>query len=369
VSDAQALTVPPAGWYPDRNEANVVRWWDGQQWTDQTRSTAPAAAAFEQPISATAFGIAAPQAAAGWYPDDHGGRATAAPMASAVNSLATRGMIYSLIGLVLNPFAMMSIGGFVLGIRSLRRAKQFPPAAARRGQAITAIVLGAFGTVATVLLIIGAIATAMTLAQRTSQHVFDQHGAERQILSQLRSAEPAIPAVSVSCPPDAAMRPGDTFDCRAQLNDGSSLPVHVAIVVDNGVYSYTWTANASEASGTPGSTADQENWQADHAATGTPFTLSDVERITSGDLSGHYAEAVASLTCDPGAAVGAGDFFQCVAKLADGRSLGLQIAMSQGSDGGFNMMILTPPAGGAPVPQPSAPPSGSTGSSSDLSNS
>lgn len=59
VSDAQALTVPPAGWYPDRNEANLVRWWDGSQWTDQTQSTAPAAVAFEQPVSVAAFGFGA----------------------------------------------------------------------------------------------------------------------------------------------------------------------------------------------------------------------------------------------------------------------------------------------------------------------
>ena len=59
VSDAQALTVPPAGWYPDRAEANLVRWWDGSQWTDQTQSTAPAAVAFEQPVSVAAFGFGA----------------------------------------------------------------------------------------------------------------------------------------------------------------------------------------------------------------------------------------------------------------------------------------------------------------------
>lgn len=56
-----ALTVPPAGWYPDRNETNVLRWWDGQQWTDQTKSAAPAAAAFEHPASAAAFGFEPPE--------------------------------------------------------------------------------------------------------------------------------------------------------------------------------------------------------------------------------------------------------------------------------------------------------------------
>src|SRR3954447_9693765 len=52
-----ALSVPPAGWYPDRGEANLLRWWDGQQWTDQTQSTAPAVSAFEEPVSVAAFGL------------------------------------------------------------------------------------------------------------------------------------------------------------------------------------------------------------------------------------------------------------------------------------------------------------------------
>ena len=75
MSDGGALTVPVAGWYPDRDQANTARWWDGQQWTEHTQAIAPAAAAFEQPVSAAAFGFGpvepAPAAvAAGWYVDD-----------------------------------------------------------------------------------------------------------------------------------------------------------------------------------------------------------------------------------------------------------------------------------------------------------
>lgn len=57
MSDVTALTVPPPGWYPDRNEANTSRWWDGQQWTEHTQKAAPAGAAFEQPVSAAVFGF------------------------------------------------------------------------------------------------------------------------------------------------------------------------------------------------------------------------------------------------------------------------------------------------------------------------
>ena len=73
MSDAQALTVPPAGWYPDRNEANLVRWWDGAQWTDETQLTAPAAVAFEQPVSVAAFGLGASE----HVPFGHSGPAAA----------------------------------------------------------------------------------------------------------------------------------------------------------------------------------------------------------------------------------------------------------------------------------------------------
>ncbi|MES1212241.1 MAG: DUF2510 domain-containing protein [Leifsonia sp.] len=63
MSETTALSVPAAGWYPDRNEANTLRWWDGQQWTDQTQTAAPAAVAFEQPVSAAAFDLPSSDAA------------------------------------------------------------------------------------------------------------------------------------------------------------------------------------------------------------------------------------------------------------------------------------------------------------------
>jgi len=303
VSEVTALTVPAAGWYPDRNEANVLRWWDGQQWTDQTQSTAPATAAFDEPVSASVFGFVPPEQnpiaqgamaqgtiarshdiPPGWYPDhadpsihrwwdgtawtthtaptvaqyaQTAGAGSASYLlatATGVNSMATRGMVYSLIGLVINPFAMMSIGGLVLGIRALRRAPQFAPDAARRGQAIAAIAIGSFGIVAAIFAVTVAITTALAGVQRNSIHAFDQQGAEQDLMTQLAAAaSPNDVATSVSCPPDAAMKPGDRFDCTATLVDGRIMPVHITIEVTNGVYTYSWTANPTEA--TDGSAA------------------------------------------------------------------------------------------------------------------
>lgn len=407
MSEVTALTVPPAGWYPDRNEANVLRWWDGQQWTDQTQSSAPAAEAFEQPVSVSAFGFVPPEQnplaqatvaqatvapthdiPPGWYPDNadpsmqrwwdgtawtthtaasvathaqSAGVASApylAAAAPAVNSMATRGMVYSLIGLVLNPFAMMSIGGLVLGIRALRRAPQFAVTAARRGQAIAAIVVGSFGTVATILLLIAAITTAVAGAQRNSIHAFDREGAERHLMSELS-------ATNVSCPPDPAMKPGDRFDCTATLDDGRTIPVHITIEVDGGVYTYSWRANPGQAN--PGSSTDSSLFQADHAAASVPYSLEVIKQNTADDFLGHYGVNVTRIDCDPGAAVARGDFFQCTVAMADGRTAGVQIAMSSGTDGGYTMLVLDPPAGGSPT-QPAAPTDGAA-SDPDVSNS
>ncbi|MEO6533592.1 MAG: DUF2510 domain-containing protein [Pseudolysinimonas sp.] len=378
MSDAAALTVPPAGWYPDRNEANVVRWWDGQQWTDNTQSTAPAAAAFEQPVSAADFGWTAPaqnpvaqvasaavaqvgaapsqQIPPGWYPDNanaslqrwwdgtqwttHTAPAGAIPQPSsgrdlgaystavpAVNSLATRGMIYSLIALVINPFFFMGIGGFVNGIRSLRRVPQFAPENARRGQAIAAIVLGAVATVVSIIWVVAAIA--IPLAQADRPHVFDQALAEGDLVRDLAiPGDPENSATAVKCPPDPAMKVGQTFDCVATLGSGQTLPVHITIGENGNVSTYGWRIDRNETSG----------------ATAAGSSLDDITQDAAASLSKDDNMQVSAIHCPADASVAAGSVFQCTVLLTDGRSAVIQIQMIDEA-GAYSLTIVTPPAG------------------------
>lgn len=330
VSDVTALTAPPPGWYPDRNEANLVRWWDGQQWTDHTKSTAPAAAAFEQPTAAAAFGTGL----------QYGQRD--ASLAPTVNSLATRGMVYSLVALVINPLLILGIGGLVNGIKSLRRVSQFAPENARKGQAIAAIVVGAFATLMSIGLLI--VAVLIPVLHGLGPHVFDREGAQSHLAAELSAGHPAGSVASVSCPPDTAMHDGDTFDCMAALGDGGALPIHVTIHVDNGVYTYAWKVDWTEATGP--SQSDSPLFQTDHAATGVPYTLDVITQNTATDLSSHYGLAVTKIDCDSDASVARGAFFECVVTFADASTARIQIKMSNGLDGGYNLMVLNPPAGG-----------------------
>jgi hypothetical protein len=144
-------TFLPANWYPDYADSRMVRWWDGLQWTDYT---APAGA----PAGAQAAVQTAPTLLATPSSYAVGRPSTANPYSNpainaVVNSIATRALIYSLIGLFINPFAILSIGGLVLGIRALRRAPQFAEESSRRTSASVAIVLGSVGTIFTVCVI------------------------------------------------------------------------------------------------------------------------------------------------------------------------------------------------------------------------
>ncbi len=133
-------TAPPPNWYPDNADSALQRWWDGERWTTHTA-----------PRAAFAPGASLAPSGAGQY-------AYSNPVITAgKNSIATRAFVYSLIGLVINPLGMMSIGAIVLGIRGLRRAPQYAAEYDRHGLAIAAIVIGVIGGILTIFWIVSAI--------------------------------------------------------------------------------------------------------------------------------------------------------------------------------------------------------------------
>ena len=369
VSDSTSLSVPAAGWYPDRSDPRVSRWWDGQQWTDHMREAASVvAASVVQPVSASAFALpvteppgpsTAPVAApatvaptvahaaipAGWYADNTdarlqrwwngaqwtthtasrtGAQASAAAVASpasgayqpdpsyalargsmdgaavAVNSLATRGMIYSLIALVLNPLFIMSIGGFVNGIRSLRRAPNFLPANARRGQAIAAIVVGVVAT----LLSIVALVSAYQVYAAAHAGTYTRSLVQEHIRLDL-STRLAADVASVSCPAHPPIQSGTTFLCTATIAaDGSTLPVTGKFVSDTGAY--TWTAPPL-LDGTVATIG------------GAPETIAGMKQTISQGLDDHGA-TVTEVDCPAGAATEARATFVCTVTMSDERT-------------------------------------------------
>ena len=257
------LTVPAAGWYPDRNAPGSLRWWDGAQWTDHVKEVAPSAAAtVVEPVSVEAFRLqpVAPSIPAGWYVDRSDASirrwwdgsqwtahtTTAAGLATggvtgapAVNSLATRGLAYSLIALVINPFLMMSIGGLVNGIRALRRVPQFPVEAARRGSAIAAIVIGSAGTALGILLVVAAITTAVSQANRIH---WDQSLVQSQLRGQI-SEQTGEEVARVDCPAQPTVM---TFSCEATLVTGEVWPIRISMLSDRA--HYNWSVDTDDTS-------------------------------------------------------------------------------------------------------------------------
>jgi hypothetical protein len=151
----QSVDVEP-GWYDDRYTPGVVRWFDGQAWTEHTRSVAPpepvapqhpAPQYVAQPFGAHPYhagGIAPqPSAPMGAGPSDPmhwilpTGRSWQSVVAGYVGLLA----------LVVFPLAPVAIG---LGIWALRKART---GGHGRGRAVFAIVAGLVGVVVGVLVL------------------------------------------------------------------------------------------------------------------------------------------------------------------------------------------------------------------------
>ena len=64
-----AAQLPPAGWYPDPDDAALQRYWDGGQWTGDRTPATPAPAASTGGLAETAERTGDMPPPAAWYAD------------------------------------------------------------------------------------------------------------------------------------------------------------------------------------------------------------------------------------------------------------------------------------------------------------
>ena len=382
MSDGGALTVPVAGWYPDRNESNTVRWWDGQQWTDHTQSTAPAAAAFEQPVSAAAFGFeSVPTAAAstgvapGWYPDNHepalqrwwDGREWTAHTTPTIvvpqrvpsnylggkNTMATMALMLSIVsfaGLIFAPLLLIAAGGIVMGIVALRRVRRYEPGAGRRGQAIAGIVVGAVSVVSTILLVVAAVG----VYQQVHSSVAPQSGTGdsgtqsgtdadgsgvffpstvtelKQAIATSVSRQDSVTVKTVTCDGAASMVAGSIFQCGVIVDDGrwNVIQVEIGQPAGSGM-SYGLGFGPLMSSGS--------------TAAPLAYTVDSITQALTVDLAQAWGSPVSDITCEASASTMQGSHFQCGITLQDGRVGLLLITMVD--PGGYDVSVVHSPAG------------------------
>ncbi len=161
------MTLPIAGWYPDPQDPQRTRWWDGTRWGAQAPAplapvppptpvvTAPAAAWTPAPVWEQAPRPPAPSAyrsvpIAAAAPVLTGRKARIAKdrATRAINPYGYAGLVLALLAFIVNVFAIPGILGLVFGAIGLARAGQLT------GQRITgfgvslaAIILGLVASV------------------------------------------------------------------------------------------------------------------------------------------------------------------------------------------------------------------------------
>ena len=146
------MTVPGPGWYQDPHDAKLVRWWDGTRWTERTHDRAPQSAPVVPDPAATEIpaepyvpmaGYGVSQVAQQKLTHKEKDRQTRKN-----NSLAYTGTVLALVGLLFNPFAILSILGIVFSSIGLAKSHELAGAGHKvtgHGTAIAGIIAGLAG--------------------------------------------------------------------------------------------------------------------------------------------------------------------------------------------------------------------------------
>jgi len=119
------MTAVP-GWYADPSGPGTLRYWDGAAWTHHV-----------QPVPVAPMPTYPPQG----YP-------YYAPAVPAKNSKATGALVWGIVSIIINPFALPSILAIVFGAQGRRVAEQLEAAGqpnSGRARATSGLVVGIVG--------------------------------------------------------------------------------------------------------------------------------------------------------------------------------------------------------------------------------
>ena len=138
---------PVAGWYADPAAPDAVRYWDGDRWTEHT-SPAPAAPAPTGGAYATpAYGVQPQPTYAPTQPAYYG-QPQYVVAVPPKNSKATRALVWGIVSIFINPFALPSILAIVFGAQGRSIANDMERAGIQdsgRARATSGLVVGIVG--------------------------------------------------------------------------------------------------------------------------------------------------------------------------------------------------------------------------------
>jgi Domain of unknown function (DUF4333)/Protein of unknown function (DUF2510) len=241
---------PAPGWYLDPGGQQVLRWWDGTQWSQHTQPL-PDAAPASGPVPSAAAAAAPASAPSPWAWAVAASPLVLLGVAALVSVLTAPGSSVSqclLAGDVMA--AVFSIFAAVRDARALRAAAEpvgaglawwcllvpwaylIARAVKRTRKSGTDWGIFSAGVIAWLVVIV--IAVPVTSSAGTSGETFNQAQVQSQIASGITAKTGE--SVTVACPQDPPLNPGSTFQCVATAADGSTVAVNVTIQDTSGDY-------------------------------------------------------------------------------------------------------------------------------------
>ncbi|WP_158603902.1 DUF2510 domain-containing protein [Cryobacterium tepidiphilum] len=153
------MTQPDAGWYNDPDDTTSLRWWNGVSWSEQTKERVKQAGPTIAEPAAMASGGNFPSVApyvpgssyAATAPRDHRpNRKEKDRQTRKNNPMAYTGLFLSVLALLINPLALLSVLGIIFSAIGLAKSHELDGLRVRvtgKGTAIGGLIVGSIGVV------------------------------------------------------------------------------------------------------------------------------------------------------------------------------------------------------------------------------